>query len=60
MLQIMWNNYQIFQELYGIAKCFGFVFFKLEKEGGKNLVNIVTPSENEALIRILLEDPPAD
>lgn len=56
----MWNNYQIFQELYGIAKCFGFGFFKLEKQGGKNLVNIVTPSENEALIRILLEDPPAD
>lgn len=27
---------------------------------GKNSVCIVTPSENEALIHVLLEDPPAD
>jgi len=54
----MWNNYQIFEELYGIARC-GF-FKKLGKICGGNSVNIVTPPENQPLHCILLEDPPAD
>lgn len=36
------------------------VLKKYRKNVWKNLVNIVTPSENEALICILLENPPAD